>query len=291
MKKLLVVLFSVTVMQQVNAQCPPGASALYTLWIIQTGPTSLDTTCYFTAHNFPANSKVYFYNNSSVLMDSVTTDGTGYGYAQRYSTNCLIYFPPPPAIGTAVSGTCTVNLGFAGLLPIKLKTFSIITTDNRVTAYWQLEEESPGTVYNLQESTNGTDFSNIYTVTNPVLSTPGKQYQYNVPVLLTGKRFYRLKIIENGSVTAYSAIKTATVKDYSGMDIYPTVGNGSYTISIPEKFVNGTVQIFTTTGSIIQNKKIAGPLLKITLNAIAGLYRIKALAPDGSILVKTILQQ
>ena len=224
-------------------------------------------------------------------MDSLNTNASGHGTVPFLPSNCLNYPPGNPNIGTAVCGSCTMNLLSIGLLAIKIKTLTVTTADNRATVAWQLEDESPGVVYEVQESGNGTNFSTVYTITNTTTSTPGKPYQYHAPQTLPGKRFYRLKITEYGNHIEYSPIKTATPKGYSAMDVYPSIGSGNFMASLPDNFINGEIKIFTTTGSTVQTSRITTPIFRFTLNTGRGVYYIKAVATDGSTLVKTVMLQ
>ena len=292
MKIIFSLLFILTPFYNVKSQCPPGANALHILHIYQTEtppPLHTDTSCWIHVSHFPGNSKVYFYNLTPTLIDSLITDASGYGQISLLPANC--FFTVAQNIGTAISGSCTTNINGVGLLPIKIKSFTINTSNNKVTALWQLPEENPGIKYSLQESNNGSVFTTIYTVSNNTQATPGRQYQYLLPQAITSKRFYRLMITEQTGAVEFSDIKTALPKGYTAMDIYPTVGNGNLSITIPSNFVNGEIKIFNTSGSIIQTKKITASFLNIMVANGKGLYYVKALAPDGSILVKTILVQ
>lgn len=291
MKKALILFCLLFTIKLANAQCPPGALAVYIHYVMQTGPDTVDTLCQFHTAHFPANTTVYFYDMSAVLVDSLVTDATGYGDIYRNSTDCLFYLPNGISYGTAISVSCTTNLGFLGLLPVHLKSFYVITAGNKVTALWQLENEEPSTTYQLQESNNGTDFHTIYSIVNTSSSTPGKQYQYSPTQSLTTKVFYRLKIIESNGAVLYSPIKSAGPKGNNVLDIYPTIGRDNFSITVSGNFIGGQLQVFSTTGAMIQNRKITSLISTYTPVAGTGLYHVRAVASDGSVLVKTILVQ
>jgi hypothetical protein len=291
MKKAFILFCFFLMIKQADAQCPPGASAVYTHYIQQTGLNTFDTSCAFHAFHFPTNSKVYFYDINTVLRDSVFTDATGYGYVYRTSTNCVFLIPSGISFGSAVSGSCTTNLSFIGLLPVRLKSFSVITAGNTVTDLWQLADEEPNTTYQLQESSNGTDFHTIYSIVNTTSSTPGKQYQHSPPQALTGKMFYRLKIIESTGAVFYSPIRSAGPKGNNALDIYPTIGKDNFIITVSGNFIGGQLQVFNTNGAMIQNKRITSFISTYTPAAGTGMYHVRAIAPDGAILVKRIVVQ
>ncbi|MEO6252291.1 MAG: T9SS type A sorting domain-containing protein [Ferruginibacter sp.] len=291
MKIILALLFIVT-FYTVKSQCPPGARATHILYIYQTEtppPLHTDTSCWIDVSNFPANSKVYLYDLTPTLIDSLITDASGRGVISLLPVNC--FFTVGPNIGTAISGSCTTSINGVGLLPIKIRSFTINTYNNKVTALWQLQEEDPGIKYSIQQSENGRDFTTIYSISNSTSSIPGRQYQYQLPQAISAKHFYRLMITEYSGAIAYSDIKTALPKGYAAMDIYPTLGNGNLSVAVPENFINGEIKIFNTAGTAIQTKKITSSSFNIMLTSAKGLYYVKATASDGSTLVKTILVQ
>jgi len=293
MKQLIFSILSIVSLHYTYAQCPPGARATHSIWIhtYYNGTTWIsDTSCSMNVAHFPANSTVYAYNNAPTLIDSFTTDATGFGYI-NLSPNRCITFGGGIVVGTAVSGTCTTNITGVVLLPIKIKYFTVNASDNKVTAEWQLQEETAGVKYSLLESNNGRDFTNLYTVSNAAASIPGYQYKYHFPQMLVSKKFYRLMVIVNTGAVEYSDIKTALPKGYATMDIYPVVSNGKFSVNVPANFINGEIRIFNTGGGIVLTKKISDAYFDVMLSSAKGAYYIKAFAPDGTTLVKTILLQ
>ena len=98
-------------------------------------------------------------------------------------------------------------------------------------------------------------------------------------------------VIVNTGAVEYSDIKTALPKGYATMDIYPVVSNGKFSVNVPANFINGEIRIFNPGGGIILTKRIATAYFDVTLTSAKGAYYVKAFAPDGTTLVKTILLQ
>jgi len=292
MKRVIILFCFFISAKLANGQCPPGAFAIHVNYIYQYGepPVNFDTLCWVTVTHFPALSKVYIYDNSAVLRDSLSTDATGHGTVQFTPSTCLVYIPGG-IVGTAVCGSCIKDIASGALLAIHLKTFSVTTLDNKVTASWQLEDESKNISYDLQESTNGADFYTIYSIQSNMSSTPGKQYQYSLPQTITGKLFYRLKVTEATGPVFYSPVKTAYAKGYRSLEVFPAIGKGNFSVTVSENFIGGQLQLFNMAGAVIQSKKITTPVSNIILNAGAGIYSVRALSPDGNVLVKTIIVQ
>jgi hypothetical protein len=292
MKKIIILLLlSIISWLTPRCQCPVGATALYTIYVNVDPWGNGDTTCSFTVYNFPPSSNVYFYSNSAVLLDSVVTNTSGYGRVEHSSTNCIyINGVPPIPLGNAVSGTCTKNIDFAGLLATKIKTFEVGLFDNKINIAWQLEQEDVGTKYEIEESTNGVNFYSIYKTSSNLSSSPGKLYQYKITQSLNNRRFYRLKITERNNSITYSDIKVVLPTLISNMNVHPNSDGKNFTIDFDQSFINGAIQIFNTSGSLIQHKKIDKSSINIMLNN-TGVFYIKAIATNGSIKTKSIVVQ
>lgn len=299
MKRIIILFCFFISAKLATGQCPPGAEAFHStyLQLISEPPVFIyDTSCTVILTDFPPNAGVYIYDNTALLIDSLVTDSIGRGY-RRLSNNHCLDLPPLSApwntpLGMAVSGFCSVTIyRGAQLLPIKLKAFTVTANNNKVTASWQLEDESKNISYNLLESTNGADFHTIYSIQSNMSSTPGKQYQYSLPQTITGKLFYRLKVTEASGPVFYSPVKTAYAKEYSSLDVFPAIGKGNFSVTVSENFIGGQLQLFNMAGAVIQSKKITTPVSNIIFNAGVGIYRVRVLSSDGDVLVKTIIVQ
>ena len=289
---LLLLVISTTIVIDVKAQCPAGAKAQYGGYLYVHGDFGelRDTFGSVTVYNFPPLQKAYFYKNGTTLLDSLTTNAAGFGHKELIPANCFVHCP---CSGTAVtvSPACSVNMSFAFLLPIKLKAFAVATLNNKAVISWQTEEDIAGATYKILESIDGRNFTSIHTINNVSASSPGIAFQYTVPQELNSKRFYRLEIIENSKTVTLSAIKTAIPSGRSGIDIYPSVSNGNFTVTVPPVYVKGSIQVFNNTGKLMHEKRNITNSTKFELTLSSGIYYVKTIAADGNAFTKTILIQ
>ncbi len=102
------------------------------------------------------------------------------------------------------SDTITVNIG--NVLPVKLSNFQITNKACTNYAQWSVFDEGDVAAYNLQHSTNGNVFTDVFnqvpTCTNPSACT----YTIALPKAIAETNFYRLVLIEKNGTIVYSPV-------------------------------------------------------------------------------------
>lgn len=296
MKKIILLLQTFTCFSLLEAQCPPGAEVLFVLeydnhLVIDsiTGVPGMQDISRVMVTQFPTDSQVYIYNNNNDLIDSLITDNAGGGWVHVLFTD----FPGNDSmqtLGTVVSGNCSMPLRWVGLLPIRLKTFTVSTLDNKQQLVWTVESETPGTRYEVQESTDGVYFETVHQINGNNSVANEKQYQYTFPSI-SRRKFYRIKIIELNNWVKYSAVKMVFSKESQHMEVYPTVSNDNFHTEVPVIFLQGYYTIYDSNGIIVQKGNIISTTFNIKASFGRGIFFIKAIAIDGSSSSKTIIVQ
>ncbi|MCX6317472.1 MAG: GEVED domain-containing protein [Bacteroidetes bacterium] len=100
-----------------------------------------------------------------------------------------------------------------GLLPVDLLSFNAtVVNDKQVKLDWSVDNEASTAWYEIQRSTNGTDWTPLQAV--QARNRPGlQQYIYtDLSPLRTGSSYYRLRIINNNGLTEkYSSTRAVTL--------------------------------------------------------------------------------
>ncbi|RYZ33258.1 MAG: T9SS type A sorting domain-containing protein, partial [Sphingobacteriales bacterium] len=108
-------------------------------------------------------------------------------------------------------------------------------------------------------------------------SASGYSYWDNSPV--TGKNYYRLKMMEPSGAFNYSQIVTATVKDANAFSIeaFPNPVKDVVTVKVyGSAGANATVSLTDVTGKVIRVAEIKGQTASFDMNSLAsGFYLIK----------------
>jgi len=211
------------------------------------------------------------------------TDTSGFGHISLTSSDCLAWDPGNPIVGTAVTGSCSVPISVGFLLPIKLINFTAtLSSDNKVTLSWKIENEVLGTSFDIQESSDGINYTAIHSIRSNTINTGSQQYQYILPEIITGKKFYRLKITEPGASIKYSDIKTVSSSNYSGLLVYPTITSKDFSANLSSDYINGELKVYNNNGILVYSTKIKNSDFKVTTNWNKGVYYVRAISADGS---------
>jgi len=277
-----------------HAQCTTTPLAV----IFEESPVPPSTTPSYglVVYKFPPNSLVYIYSPYQ-LVDSVYTDASGGGGIVLSDTSWAAPFFNTYNIGItpgiAVSGVCSTNLEALGTVPVKLTSFAAELVNNAVNCNWKTDNEIPGTLYQLQESTNGVDYTTMYSIKSPVTSSysGSGQYQYSLPQIPGGKQFFRVEYTEPDGTSGYSEVEVVITENSLGLSVYPSVVHGDFSVSVSGNYINGQLKVYNVNGSTVYQNKITNSEFEITPTWSAGLYYIRAMAADGSSSIKTIVVQ
>ncbi|MGB8195317.1 MAG: hypothetical protein WCF67_25520, partial [Chitinophagaceae bacterium] len=174
--------------------------------------------------------KLIFTFNNIMLPDSNVNEPASHGFiSYRIKTRnnlqvgdtikntAFIYFNFNPAVATNVQKTIVTD-NFA--LPVQLLTFYGNVTNHKVVLIWKTARFETGDVFEIERSTNGTDFQKIGSV-NVARVANSSDYTFDDNAPTNGLNYYRLKMLSvDGSITYSSIIAIEFVKK---SEIYLTV--------------------------------------------------------------------
>ena len=143
-----------------------------------------------------------------------------------------------------------------GALPIFLHKFSVTQNGSSNLVKWTTELESNIEYFELERSENGINYSAIYR--EDARNTTGpNHYSFADFNFLPGNNFYRLKIVEHGSVIRYSVVvRTISSDELTALRVVPNpvIGNFSLAYQSAEKD-RVTIQIRDITGRLVHTLK------------------------------------
>ncbi len=143
-----------------------------------------------------------------------------------------------------------------GTLPVKLQTFTVAEKDGRHLLSWTTASSESGTVFEVESSRNGSDFSAIGKV--PADNSRAiASYHFENTAPAGGAVYYRLKIKEPGGAISYSAVVKMDLAEDNLVQVSPTlVRNGQLTIKLSRSFTS--LQIMDINGRSIRKKTLDG---------------------------------
>lgn len=163
-----------------------------------------------------------------------------------------------------------------GPLPVQLTEFSGAVEKCSVKLKWESQSEINFKAYQVEYSSNGTDFTAIGTVNATNNSSAINNYEFLQPAAVTGKGIYRLKMIDIDGKYKYSDRIVLNVK-CNGNDvlIYPNPTKDFINISILNPAVSyaATAKLYNVRGQLVINKTVKNGTNKIDIKTLSsGIY-------------------
>lgn len=181
-------------------------------------------------------------------------------------------------VGTASQsgGGCSVDIINSQPLPLKLTNTSITKVNEGNKFTFTATNELVGTTYTLLKSKDGITFSettgsfivdNNNIKPNATRSLIDNQFQ--------SKMYYRVSATELTGQKVYSNI--LKIEDIeNGASIYPNPAQKQITLSVSQKYVGGSYQIYTLSGAKVKEQKITNNTQQIEIaSLLAGTYSIR----------------
>jgi hypothetical protein len=186
----------------------------------------------------------------------------------RWTGSAWEYFP------ATVSGTGTTTdpyvarvigiteLGKFGLtsfapLPLRLLSFNGVLKNDRANLSWSATEQVNVSHFDVEESTDGTAFRKIGAV-DASINNAINNYSFVNPTILSGKAYYRLKIVDFDGRSQYSSVVFLRNITKNKLIVNNTIiNNGKLMLNVPE-LTAGTYQIglYNSNGQLIQTQSI-----------------------------------
>jgi Secretion system C-terminal sorting domain len=106
----------------------------------------------------------------------------------------------------------SVGVGGA-ILPVVLTDFKAVAQKNRVILKWTTASELDNRSFELERSTDGTNFTALTTINGSGTTSSSTQYEHTDVLAVKGNNYYRLKITDANGRHNYSDIRVAKI-DY-----------------------------------------------------------------------------
>jgi hypothetical protein len=256
-----------------------GLTSDYRVRIVKGGVIS--TTDMSSGTAYPGTDSYNIYGSPSDSWGETWTDAdinaTDFGVAIAAQRNAA------GGTSAAVIDQVLVTVYYSGVLPVKLVSFSANKTSNSVELKWTTEEESNISHYEIQRSTNGTDFATIGNVSSRNQNTRSFYTSTdNKPV--NGVAYYRLRSVELSGKAGYSKIVSINFSKTGGISIYPTKFKGGSAMHITNPGNdNLTVYFYSASGKLLgQSKTESNEIQASFLSTTTGMIFYKIVKDNGS---------
>ena len=161
-------------------------------------------------------------------------------------------------------------------LPIESVSLQGLAQGNNNLLTWQTIDEINTTDFKVERSTDGTNFTDIGSVT--AIGSGNNGYSFTDNQLPTASKFfYRLKMSDKDGVVNYSQTIVLYSAAASGLSVYPNPAHGSAILQlIDNSLLNTPARLLTIDGKPVRQYLITSQQQQLDLNGIAhGVYLLQ----------------
>jgi hypothetical protein len=174
------------------------------------------------------------------------------------------------------------------VLPVSLTSFDAVKQDNSVKLDWVTENESNTSKFEVERSTNATDFVAITTVAAKGGTTSATGYTVNDDHPVNGINYYRLKPVDkNGQFRYSNIIKVDFTKKYT-VNISPNPAHDYMVISGAGVFKQ--IQVLDAAGKMIKQMNRQSNNRYSLAGLGTGIYFIRLVGANDTTTVKLVIE-
>lgn len=172
------------------------------------------------------------------------------------------------------------HYSFSGALPVRLLNFTGVNNNESVIVKWNVSEEKNVKQYEVEWSSDNRNFEKIAEII--ALNKSAYSALHNNP--LSGKNYYRLKIVDADGSFIYSNIITIDTKT-SDIRIYPNPAKDFLNIEFKNINEKAQIKLMNVAGVIVKSQSLtATSMHKMNINNLpAGLYHLQIIQNNNTI--------
>lgn len=179
-------------------------------------------------------------------------------------------------------------------VPIRLLSFSASLNNNTVLLKWSTSSESNSKHFEVERSADFEVWHTIGTIPASGNSSTTKNYEMTDALPLSGRSYYRLKMVDLNGDYFYSS---TSFVDFYGADailkVYPNPNSGQFIVYVGKPLSNSAVlRIISSTGQVVYQRKV-GNLQTFGVNSAKlsrGVYTAVIDDGTGTIMNKFLIQ-
>jgi Secretion system C-terminal sorting domain len=195
-----------------------------------------------------------------------------------------------PEVQVAVKNQSGSPYAFSGFssfsgttLSTEMLTFSAVKTPKATVVSWQMATEQDNALFQIERSTNATDFLPIGEVKSAGSSKTTKVYSFTDAAPMRGINYYRLQAVDITGKTTTSKIIAVNSSDKNGdkLAVFPNPAGDILRLDMTASETSTTaVNITDLTGRVVLTQKIAvnegANLVQMTVSSLnSGVYFVR----------------
>ncbi|MBD0289058.1 MAG: T9SS type A sorting domain-containing protein, partial [Flavisolibacter sp.] len=161
-------------------------------------------------------------------------------------------------------------------VPLQLLSFDGAVEGQHAKLWWRTTNEVNTSHFVIERSSDGRTFTAIGRITSRNMTTLN-DYAFTDSAIISGRTYYRLRMVDNDETFKYSAVISIEVKNPSIVAVYPNPAQSTIWVSHPAAG-KGTIQIFTANGIKVKELNIVPGTVQtsITISSLSnGQYFVR----------------
>jgi hypothetical protein len=218
---------------------------------------------------------------SFVILDAASLTGTFTTFNLPVLSGGKTWATP---VYNNADGTLTLTVN--AVLDVELLDFQVKSKQKSALLTWTTTSEKDNAFFNIEQSTNGTDFQTIGQVKGHGTTSSENKYAFTDATPSVGINYYRLKQVDLNGKATYSAVQTVLMGK-TGLVVKTTLVRDALDIVTTDES-STPLSIFSMTGQEVLNIKVQGSQRLNISTLPAGLYIIQTGTGDVARFVKSL---
>ena len=177
-------------------------------------------------------------------------------------------------------------------LPVTFTSIKAYKQDKNITVEWRVDNEMNMKQYEVEKSTNGTDFTTITLQAATANNGGSVAYVASDASPVEGYNYYRVKSVDANGKTSYTNVVKVLIGTLKqDITIYPNpITDGMIHLQlVNEPEGKYKIRLLNKLGQLIVQKQIthaggnATELIKWDYNLAHGMYQLEVTRPDGTV--------
>ncbi len=167
------------------------------------------------------------------------------------------------------------GLSSAAMLPVKLSAFGVKSVSNTAEITWTTDAEINASHFEIERSTDGQQFAKVGTVKSNVNTNYVSTYSFNDVLKISGKYYYRLKMVDQDGSFEYSPIRAINAVGTLTMNVYPNPTTDYFVIQTANNTEKLNIEIYNLNGQVVKRQSGNANTVVSVGNLVQGTYVVK----------------
>lgn len=174
----------------------------------------------------------------------------------------------------------TAGMGSSAVLPVKLTAFGAKANGTQVDLAWTTNMEKSSDRFEIERSLDGLNWVKVGTVKSHGNSNDVNNYSFTDILKLNGSANYRLKMVDQDEVFAYSSIKTVKTAASAEMSIFPNPAVNYVVINSADNETKN-IALINMNGQVVKQINGKGSVNMNVTEVNAGQYFVRVTNANG----------